>query len=436
MSVLSSSGAIGERCRRAYRSALLTSDGAGHVRYWDDALLVVGEGGKIEAVDRAPEAGRPGLIIEDLRGSLIIPGLVDAHVHYPQTRIIGSASGPLLDWLAATVFPEEAKFDDDAYAEAVAHEFFDRCAAAGTTAAATYASSHLRATEILFRVLDERGARGLVGLTLMEEGCPRELALDWSEASAALRSLARDYHGAGAGRLRLAVTPRFALSCRRASMEGAASIANELGLHVQTHVSENPQEGADTLAVHPFAKDYLGVYEAVGLVGPRTILAHAIHFSDEEWDRVAQRGATIAHCPDSNAFLGSGRMAIDRALSRGVNVALGSDVGAGRSFDVRRAMSYAYDNALAVGVALGPEQLFEMATMGGARALGLEREIGALTPGRDADFVVLARPSHARGREGALRCATFASEDAPVLRTYVRGRRLTLSRDPRSRGAD
>src|SRR5262249_27334823 len=153
-------------------------------------------------------------------------------------------------------------------------------------------------------------------------------------------------------------------------MEDAARFADRGALPVQTHLSEHPAEAAAVLAEHPFASDYLGVYEATGLVGSRTLLAHAIHLTPSEWDRIADRGARVAHCPDSNFFLGSGRMSLSAARARGVPVGLGSDVAAGRSFDMRRAMSYAYDNALCLGDRVPASDLFAMATLGGARALG------------------------------------------------------------------
>lgn len=408
--------------RRGYRASILTPRDEGGLDYVEDGLLVVDELGKIASVGGFASSNREGLVVHDLRSRLIVPGFVDTHVHFPQTRVIGSASGPLLEWLSKTVFPEEARFESDPYAREVAVEFVTRCASVGTTTVAAYSSSHVGATRVLFDTLDTFGLRGLVGLTLMEQGCPTALALPEDRVEEAIRALAKDHHGVDNGRLQLAITPRFALSCSRKLMETAASLAAELDLAIQTHVSENPREGEETLVVHPYASDYLGVYESVGLIGPRTILAHAIHLSSSEWDRIARAGASIAHCPDSNAFLGSGRMKLAEALRRGVTVGLGSDVAAGRSFDLRRAVGYAYDTALATGATVDAEQLFEMATLGGAKTLRLDREIGALTVGREADFVVLDRPAYAVGKEGALRVATFASDVAPVSRTYVRGR--------------
>lgn len=408
-------------CRRAYRASILTPHDDGSVHYLERGLLLVDGRGVIDDLIEG-EAAPSDCIVHELPGSLIVPGFVDTHVHYPQTRVIGSASGPLLDWLAKTIFPEESKFESEAYAKEVAVEFSQRCAAAGTTTVGAYSSSHQRATEVLFETLEETGLRAVIGLVLMERGCPEGLAVGSEAAMRAVRVLAERFHGMDRGRLQLAITPRFALSCSRESMEAAARTARELDLAIQTHIAEHPREGAATLEAHPYASDYLGVYEAVGLIGPRTILAHAIHLSDSEWDRVAAKNAKIAHCPDSNAFLGSGHMPIDQALSRGIVVGLGSDVAAGRTFDLRRAIAYAYDNALATQAQLvDMAALFSMATLGGARVLGLERHIGALSKGRDADFVVLKRPSYAAGREGALRCATFASDLAPVTHTFVRG---------------
>lgn len=408
--------------RRGYRGAILSPTDAGDLAYFEDGLLVVAADGTIEAVLPWPNTPVDALVVQDLRGTLIVPGFVDAHLHYPQTRVVGSATGHLLEWLEATVFPEEAKFASETYAREVGLEFATRCASAGTTTIAAYSSSHVRATEILFETLEGFGLRGLVGLTLMEQGCPADLSVRVDRATEGIRSLARKHHGADGGRLQLAITPRFALSCSRPLMESAARLSDELDLMIQTHIAEHPKEGQETLAAHPYASDYLGVYEAVGLIGPRTILAHAIHLSDSEWDRVAAKGTKIAHCPDSNAFLGSGHMRIAEARRRGVDVALGSDVAAGRSFDIRRAIAYAHDNALATGASVRPEELFRMATLGGAKALRLDRQTGALTKGRQADFVVLGLPSHAKGRDAALRAATFDSDGAPVRRTYVKGR--------------
>lgn len=408
--------------RRGYRASILTPrDGQG-LLYLEDGLLVVDGAGRIEHLLSASEPAPQGSVVHDLRGSLIIPGFVDAHVHYPQTRVIGSASGPLLPWLESTVFPEESRFTDDDYAREVAEEFVRRAAAVGTTTVLAFSSSSATATAIALETLAERGLRAIVGLTLMDQNCPAALSVPAERAISEARALAARFQGAAGGLLGMAITPRFALSCSRPLLEAAGVLARELDLLVQTHVSENVHEGEATLAAHPIASDYLGVYEAVGLVGPKTVFAHAIHFSEAEWDRVAASGARVAHCPDSNFFLGSGVMKLAEARRRGVPVALGSDVAAGRSFDLRRVIACAHDAALLAGAPVEDEALFELATLGGARVLGLARETGSLELGKDADFLVLDRPAYLTGREASLRLATFGAELAPVLRTYVRGR--------------
>jgi guanine deaminase len=405
--------------RRAYRGRLITAvtEGAS-LRYLDDALLVV-EGGRIIRVDPWEEGAFAGPA-HDLRPAVLVPGFVDTHLHFPQARVVGSAGAPLLEWLEGTVFPEEARFRDEAYARAVAAELTARLAAAGTTTACLYSSSDERATHVLFEALAASGLRAVAGLTLMDQRCPEALRVPRAEALAACDRLASSWHGHDGGRLAFAITPRFALSCSRALMEDAARLAEERGLIVQTHLAESPAEGAAVLAEHGFAPDYLAVYERVGLVGPRTILAHAIHLSGAEWDRIAALGASVAHCPDSNFFLGSGRMRLDEAQARGVRVGLGSDVAAGRSFDLRRAMSYAYDNALSVGHRVRAAELFTTATLGGARALGLGDRIGSLEPGKEADFLAIDLPDRGGGEAAVLAQLAFADEGR-VTRAFVRG---------------
>ena len=418
----------------AYRGRLLSG---GHVHdggsapkpphegltYLDDAILVV-EGGRIARVCAAgsPEAAGVGPA-HDLRPAVLVPGFVDAHVHFPQARVIGRAGAPLLDWLEGTIFPEEARFSDERYARAVAGEFVAALAAAGTTTASIYSSSDERATHVLFEALAASGLRALAGLTLMDQRCPELLRVPRAEALAACGRLADRWHGHDRGRLGFAVTPRFALSCSRALMEGAARFAADRGLLVQTHLAEHPAEGAAVLAEHPFAADYLGIYEALGLLGGRTLLAHCIHLSGSEWDRLAASGARVAHCPDSNFFLGSGRMSLADARARAVPVALGSDVAAGRSLSLCRAMAHAYDNALCLGQRASAGELFTLATLGGARALGLDGVTGSLTPGKDADFLALELPAPAQGLDEVLAQVAFA-DGVRVARTFVRGVRV------------
>lgn len=410
--------------RRGIRGKVLTArSGQAQLSYLEDGVVLVGEDGRIASVEPFSAERSYGLV-RDVRPCLVAPGFVDTHLHYPQTRVIGSATGPLLDWLESTVFPEEARFRDPGHASVIAEELVFEMARKGTTAAGLHSSSSPAATRVLFEALARTGMRAIAGLVLMDQHCPAELSLPPAEALAACAELADAFHGFDRGRLGFAITPRFAPTSSRAMLEGAAKLAADRGLLVQTHVSENAAECKWVLDVHPWAKDYLDVYERTGLLGARTLLAHCIHLSHSEWDRLAAAGARVAHCPDSNFFLGSGRMRVSSPRARKIPVALGTDVAAGRSFDVRRMMSSAYDSALSIGEAMTPEELFRMGTLGGAEALGMDSVTGSLEAGKDADYCVIELPKYVTTLRDVLARVVFGSDTAPVRATYVRGKMI------------
>lgn len=384
--------------------------------------------GRVHRIGPAPaDCAEP----ETAPGAVWLPGFVDTHLHFPQTRIIGSATGPLLDWLARSVFPEESRFVEKAYAEAVAAEFCAALTAAGTTTAAIYSSSDPGATHVLFEALHRAGLRGDVGLTLMDLGAPPALCVPVEVAVPAVEALVARWHGQDHDRLRFVLTPRFALSCSPALLRATGDLAEKHGLWVQTHIAENRAEIAAVAEVFPDAVDYLNVYEHFGLVGPRTLLAHCVWFDGPVWDRAAAAGLTVTHCPDSNFFLGSGAMRLSEAVQRGLRVGLGTDVGAGRTFSVLRVAASAYDAARIHGDSPDAEALLWHATAGGGQALG-RPEVGRLDPGSAADLVALDVPPYVL--EAALKnpenpralyeALVFRHDQGPVRHTVVGGRQL------------
>lgn len=402
------------------RGRLLAPDPAARrVEHHADAVVELDAAGTITSVS---PAGPACPIPTTWPGAVILPGFVDTHLHYPQTRIIGSASGPLLPWLRASVFPEESRFVEPAHATAVAEELCASLLAQGTTTAALYSSSHPAATEILLHALDRHGLRAITGPTLMDRDAPPALLQPVGAIVPALEDLCARWHDHDGGRLRLSSIPRFALSCTPALLRHAAAFAEAHGLLVQTHVSENLDEIAATRAAFPGSRDYLGVYEDHGLVGPRTILAHCIHFSDDEWARVRDQDVAVAHCPDSNFFLGSGQMPLRRALDLGIRVGLGTDVGAGRTFSLRRVAAAAHDAALVRGEPVTPEELLWLATRGGALALGLGDRIGCVAPGFHADLVAVDLPPGEHEGAALLDALLFRHDAGPVRATMVAGR--------------
>lgn len=387
---------------------------------WLDALIHVDAAGVITRIEAAP-ASTP--VPPTWPGSVIVPGFVDTHLHFPQTKIVGSATGPLLEWLERSVFPEETRFVDREYATTVAATFCQRLAAAGTTCAGVYSSAHPAATEVLFEALDRAGLRATAGLTLMDRGAPAEVILDAATALATTADLVDRWHGHDDDRLRVAVVPRFALSCTPELLRGAARLARERAILVQTHLSENLAEITAAVAAFPGSRDYLSVYEDHGCVGSHVVFAHCVHLSHDEWGRLAAADMAVAHCPDSNFFLGSGCMPLRHALDHGVRVGLGTDIGAGRTFSIRRVAASAYDAALVCRQPVTPTELLWLATRGGSLVLGRGGRTGCIAAGYEADLVAidvddLTRQDTARVIDAVL----FDHDAGPVRATMVRGR--------------
>lgn len=397
-----------------WRARILSPGSEEALTWLDDAILRV-EGRTI--VEVAPYDGRP--VDEDLRPGVLLPGFVDAHLHFPQARIVGSATGPLLQWLSASTFPEEARFADAAHAAQVAAMFCDRLAAAGTTLCLAYGSVHPQAADVLLSTLAARGLKALAGPVWMDTDCPEALQLPTEQALEAMSGLVERWHGHDDDRLQVAVIPRFALSCSPGMLAAAGAFARSHGLYVSTHLAETPAECR--VARERFGTtDYLQVYEDAGLIHDRCVLAHCIHLSDSEWDRLAAAGAAIAHCPDSNDFLGSGGMPIEAVQRRGLSIAIGSDVAAGRSFRIPRILSSAYDNGLRQGVTLSAARLLWWSTRGGALALG-HPETGQIRAGLEADLCLFDPPPWATDADGVVASLLFDHDAPRMRRTWVRG---------------
>ncbi len=401
--------------KMVFRARVLTPTGPDAIRWIDDAVLTVKDG----VIDHlGPYDGRA--VDADLRPDVLLPGFVDSHIHFPQARLIGSASGSLLEWLERSAYPEEQRFGDPAHASTVAGFFCDQLAAAGTTLAMVYGSVHPEAADLLLHEMQRRGQRGIVGPVLMDDNCPEALQLPADRALPALEELASKWHGRGL--LSVAAIPRFALSCSREMLHGAGQLANRLGLWTTTHLAENPEECA--AATTRFGgPDYLSIYEEAGLVSDRSVFAHCIHMSDDEWDRFAAAGAVVAHCPDSNDFLGSGGMAISGVLKRAITMSIGTDVAAGRSFRIPHILASAYDNSLRARHPVSVERLLWWGTRGGALALGHD-QVGSLEPGLEADLIQIRAPEWAEDAQGVLASVIFDRGAPPPVRTWIKGKRV------------
>jgi guanine deaminase len=385
-------------------------EGALH-SYADGGLLVrdgrIVASGDFDAVRRAD----PDAAIVDWRGGVLLPGLVDAHVHYPQLPIIGRLGRTLLEWLEQVALPEEARMAEERYAAECARRFITTLAAHGTTTALVFGAHFAAATAALFEAAGETGLRIISGLVLSDRFLLPPLLQSVECAYRDSTELIRRFHGRG--RLLYAVTPRFALSTSDAMLDMCQTLLREhQELRVQSHVNESLDEVRMVAEQFPWAADYVSVYDRFGLTGSRAVLAHNVHPTESELERLASTGTAIAHCPTSNAALGSGIFPLRRHLQAGVHVALGTDVGGGTGPGMLKEglQAYLMQRVAADGVLLDAARLLYLSTFAGADALGLAHEIGSLCPGKSADFVHL-RPPAGSALDTVLRHAP-APEDA------------------------
>jgi guanine deaminase len=407
----------------------------GVLRSEQDAGILVSPDGLI--ADRGSfaevRARNPSADVCELADGLLLPGFVDTHVHFPQARIIGGLGMPLLDWLDQCALPEEARMAELGYAEDVAEEFVSGLADAGTTTALVFGAHFAPAVDALFRAASERGLRITSGLVVSDRRLRPELHTTAQRAYDEGLELANRWHGEGL--LRYAVTPRFALSCSNEMLASCAALHAEApGSWLTSHVNENPAEIATVEDL--FGCNYVESYHRHELVGSRTVLAHNVHPTDGELDCLGGTGAAVAHCPTSNASLGSGMFPLDRHLAHGVAVALGTDVGGGTGYSMFKEGLQAYFMQQlrgTRGVPLTAAHLLHLATAAGASALGLRDQVGDLSLGKRFDALWLRPPPgspldvglrHAGDPEQALARAFALGVSTDVAGVWVDGVRV------------
>ena len=352
----------------------------------DGGLLV--RDGVIEARGAYAEvrAGHPQEEVVDLRGGVLLPGFVDTHVHYPQVRVIGGLGMPLLDWLHRCALPEEVRLAESSYAQAVAGEFLHGLMSSGTTTALVFGSHFAGAMDALFAAAAGSGLRITAGQVLSDRVLPEALLTTADRAQEEGEALIDRWHGHG--QLRYAVTPRFSLSASEPLLEVCEELLATPDVWFTTHINENTAEINQVATYFPARAHYLDTYQHHRLITDRSVLAHNVHATDHELEVMAEAGSWAAHCPTSNAALGSGLFPLRRHLRYGVGVALGSDVGAGTGFCLLKEGLQAYFVQQLLGPAgypLTPAHLLYLATSAGAKALGLADQVGDLSVGKQLD---------------------------------------------------
>lgn len=372
------------------------------MRYIPDGLLVF-ENGRFTELGEASQLleRHRDAAVEDHSGHLIVPGFIDVHLHYAQTRIIGSFGRQLLDWLATYTFPEELKFRSKDYADEVAHFFFDQVTSFGTTTVQSFATTAPSSVEAFFEEAQRREMRVICGLTGIDrEGTAPDEYRDTPESFyEGSKALLERFHQRG--RCSYAITPRFSFGSTDAQMKMAQRLAEEHpDAWIQTHLSENPTECRLVLEFFPGCKDYLETYEKYGLVRKRAAFGHGIYLSEDEFRRLGEADASVAFCPASNLFLGSGHFQWDRANHHKVRWGLGCDSGGGNTLSLIRTLDDAYKVGMIQAVCsqrdkdedalrLSAIKGLYAGTLGSAHCLDLDDKVGNFESGKEADFVVL-----------------------------------------------
>lgn len=394
-----------------------------------DGALLVRDGTIVERGSAATIlAEHPDEDVVHLADGMLLPGLIDTHVHLPQVRAIGGLGMPLLDWLEHRALPEEARLEDPGYAEGVSRDLLSSLVQAGTTSALVFGAHFAPAMEEFFRQADASGLRITSGLVVSDRLLGDTLHTDPDTAHAESVALAGKWHGHN--RLRYAVTPRFALSASEPMLDTCQSVLREVdGALLTSHLNENTREVETVRELFgPGCRDYLDAYDRHGLLGQRSVMAHNVHPTDRELARMAETGTVAAHCPTSNAALGSGLFPMRRHVEAGVRLSLGSDVCGGTGFSLFKEglQAYFFQQLLgADGFPLTSAHLLWLATRAGALALGLGDQVGDFSVGKQFD-AIWVRP--AEGSTLALNLDHATDDADAVARVFAMGTTADVQR--------
>jgi guanine deaminase len=420
----------------------LASFGSGTIEHVENAALVIDGGGRIAwrgAFNDLPDHYR-ALPVDDFDQQLVLPGFVDAHIHFPQYRMLAAPAKDLLEWLHRYTFPEEARYGDEIYAAAAADIFLNRLFAHGTTSALAFCSVHRQCADALFAAAQKHNMALVTGKTMMDRNAIPAVQDTPEQGAKDTEELYKKWHNNG--RLRYAVTPRFAITSSEAQLALSGELLKSLlGALMQTHISESAGEIAMVHQLFPNAIDYTDVYDGFGLLSDRSLFAHGIHLSERECQRFSETGSTVVHCPTSNAFLGSGIMSMPKLLNseRPVCIGVATDIGGGTSYSMLATLGETYKLQMLGGYKPTVVELFHLATQGNADRMKIGSDTGSLDVGKYADIVVLnpeatpvlkSRQELSQSIADVLFSLMMLGDDRTVTATYVAGQQVHASHHP------
>ena len=413
---------------------IISSKNPSELAIHENAFLVCAEGLTAGIFPKLPEeyASFP---LYDYGKCLIIPGLVDLHVHAPQYTYRGlGMDKELLDWLQTYAFPEESRYEDPDYAERAYRIFVEKMRTNATTRACIFATAHVPATLLLMEMLEKSGLITYVGKVSMDRNAPAPLCEESPAVAAAavekwLKTSLKKYKNT-----KPMLTPRFIPSCTDDLLTSLGRFQKKYHVPVQSHLSENLSEIAWVRELCPYSSDYGEAYEHFGLFGGNapTVMAHGVWPGKREFARIKERGVYIAHCPQSNTNIASGIAPVRQYLDAGIHIGLGSDVAGGSSDSIFRAMV----DAIQVSklrwrlitqddAPITLDEAFYMATAGGGEFFG---KVGKFEEGYEFDAVVLDDENLPTPREFStherLERIVYLGDDRNIAVKFVAGRKL------------
>lgn len=399
----------------------------------ENCYVVCVDGVSMGVFETLPEEYQ-SLPLQDYGDGLIVPGLVDLHIHAPQYTFRATGMDlELMDWLQSQAFPEESRFADEDYAAKAYETFARQMKNSATTRAVVFGTRHAAATEILMDKMEESGIVSLVGKVNMDQNGPDTLIEESAEASEEATKLWLSHTAEKYAHTKPILTPRFIPSCSRPLLEKLEKIEKEYQLPVQSHLSENPGEIQFVKELFPEEPTYGHCYARYGMMNEKTVMAHCVYSSEEEVALLKQSGAFIAHCPASNTNLSSGIAPIRKYLQQGLHVGLGSDVAGGHTESIFRAMADATQVSKLYWrlvdencKALCFEEAFYLATLGGGAYFG---KVGSFEKGFAFDALVLNEEnlphwSDFTPRQRLERFAYLEQGRASLQSKYVEGRKI------------
>ena len=395
------------------------------------AAVQLGADGRIAAVGQQPTAPAGAVGGPDC---WIIPGFIDAHLHLPQWDRRGIDGLSLGRWQEQVGFPAELRLTDPKAAEALAEQFVSGMIANGTTTICAFGSSFAQEVEQSFAVFGRRGLRAIYGMSLNDSGVPAEMLQVADKALDESRALAARWHNAENGRLRYAFGPRSSIRCSEKLMRGAAALADMLKCHVQTHVAESLEELNDLRGRFPERIDEIDLFADVGLLTPRTILAHGVFLGHGQRAQVAKAGTSLVHCPTANLFRESGLMDYVAHRAAGIKIALGSSIAGGFDPFMPRVAVEGLQTAKAIKVHTlprtssavpTPAEAWWLLTRGAAEALSLP-DVGSIEPGLQGDCLVVRPEKWVRDlpAEQQISALLYTLTPQQIEQVYVAGKRV------------